>query len=119
MTSHRLKQIIREEAQRLLAEAAVSPMPLAVAGNRLYVKGKKAKINVFAFGAEYLDVEVLKIVTNDDKSVVLTIRAGGITKEAPIKDPLKVKEIVDTVSAGRTFKSKPTFLGSFEIIPVV
>ena len=119
MTSHRLKQIIREETRRFLTEAAESPAPLSVAGNRLYVKGKKAKINIFALGTEYLDVEVLKIVTNDDKSVVLTIRAGGITKEAPIKDPLKVKEIIDTVSAGRPFKSRPTFLGSFEIIPAV
>jgi hypothetical protein len=110
-----LRQIIKEEFHRILSEAAV---PFSVVDRKLVVNGVKTKITIKTLGKVFNDVKVDAASLNPDGSANISLDAGGVKADKKIGNPQKVKQIIDSISAGKTFADS-SFVGSYEIAPFV
>ena len=110
-----IKQIINEEFHRVLSEAAAS---FSVVDGKLIVNGIKTKITIKAVGKVFNDVKVDAASLNPDGSANISLDAGGMKADKKIKNPQKVKQIIDSISAGKTF-TDGNIAGSYEIAPSV
>jgi hypothetical protein len=118
MTSSVFKRILREEITRVLSEqTAPTPTPLSAENNRLVVAGKPTRIDVTAFGVNYPDVQVKKVVMQPDGTPKLTLASGSAQKEVHYDDLEKVKRMISTIQNGGTFTDS-TMLAKLVVTPV-